>query len=216
MTDDGVSLCVMCIEILKKSACSLLLVMLLWFVAGAAYCSEIKKCQDAEGNWHYGNFADQACGNSVINSIDETGTITGSEAPSPTEEELRRKEELAEEIEAEKKFAEVQRRKDLEVLRIYGSEETIASARDRKLQSIDNNIEVTRQIKSGTLKDIEKLGEMEKTKKVVRQLEERENAVKSYNRVIRHNLAERQKLSEKYISILTQFRESYTRIYGND
>ena len=181
----------------------------------AAYGQTIKKCQDADGKWHYGNFADEACGNATVDKIDATGTKVGVEKPLPTAEELARKQELAKALQEQKEFSEKQRKADLETIRIYGSEETIISTRDRKLASIDNNIDVTRQIKEGTLEDIEKLEKMKKTKKVERQLGERENAVKSYNRVIRHNLTEREKLSDKYITILTQFREAHKRVYGN-
>jgi len=179
-----------------------------------AFAQTIKKCQDADGKWHYGDFADEACGNATVDKIDKTGTKVGEDAPPPTAEEIAKKEMLAKALEEQKQFTANQRKEDLETIRIYGSEETIISTRDRKLESIDNNIDVTRQIKEGTLQDIAKLEELKKTKKVKRQLQERENAVKSYNRVIRHNLTEREKLSEKYIGILTKFREAHKRVYG--
>jgi hypothetical protein len=188
--------------------------LILGLGAPNAFAQTIKKCQDADGKWHYGDFADQACGNTTVDKIDKTGTKVGEDAPPPTAEELAEKEMIAKALKEQKEFSKKQRKEDLETIRIYGSEETIISTRDRKLESIDNNIDVTRQIKAGTLQDIEKLEQLKKTKKVKRQLLERENAVKSYNRVIRHNLTEREKLSEKYITILTQFREAHQRVYG--
>ncbi len=182
---------------------------------GAAQAQQIKKCQDAGGNWHYGNFADEACGESAVDQLHESGVVVSRELPPPSQDELERQARMEEAIQIQQEFTEEQRQRDLEILRIYGSEETIISTRDRKLASIDNNIDITRQIKDGTLKDIEKLNQQKKTKKVERQLEEREEAVKSYNRVIRHNLSEREKLSEKYISILNEFREARERVYGN-
>ncbi len=176
---------------------------------------QIKKCQDAEGNWHYGSFAAAACGDAVVEKFNSTGTKVGEDRPPPSEAEIKKQEDLAKAAEIAEEQKQILRKKDIEIVRIYGSEETIISTRDRKLASIDNNIEVTRQIKEGTIKDINKLKEMKKTKKVARQLEERENAVKSYNRVIRHNLTEREKLSENYITILAEFREAHTRIYGD-
>ena len=177
--------------------------------------SDIKKCQDADGNWHYGTFADEACAASVVDELDESGTKVGEDRPPPTAEELAEQEALAKLQESQDLTSEAQRKKDLELIRIYGSEETIVSTRDRKLASIDNNIDVTRQIKAGTLKDIDKLLKMKQTKKVQRQLEERENAIKSYDRVIRHNMSEREKLAEKYSTILVEFHEAHARIYGD-
>jgi hypothetical protein len=177
--------------------------------------ADIKKCQDAEGNWHYGTFADEACAASVVDELDKSGTKVGEDRPPPSAEELAEQERLAKLQESQSLTAEEQRKKDLELVRIYASEETIVSTRDRKLTSIDNNIDVTRQIKAGTLKDIDKLLKMKQTKKVQRQLEERENAIKSYDRVIRHNMSEREKVAEKYTNILVEFSEAYARIYGN-
>lgn len=181
---------------------------------GPAEAQQIKKCQDADGNWHYGNFADEACRESAVDELHETGVKIGTDLPPPSEEELERKARMEESEKLQKELGEDQRKRDLEVLRIYGNEETIITTRDRKLAAIDNNIDVTRQIKEGTLKDIEKLMNMKQTKKVKRQLEEREDAVASYNRVIRHNLTERERLSEQYISLLNEFREARKRVYG--
>lgn len=202
----------------KYSSGLAVLAAALFISAGSPSISQaqsIKKCQDADGKWHYGDFADEACAKSVVDELSESGTKVGEDRPPPSAEELAEQEALAKLQEAEKNSEETQRKKDLEVVRIYGSEETIISTRDRKLASIDNNIDVTQQIKAGTLKDIDKLLKMKQTKKVQRQLEERENAIKSYDRVIRHNMAEREKLAEKYSAILVEFRDAHARIYGN-
>ena len=184
-------------------------------IPSISQAADIKKCQDADGKWHYGTFADEACAASVVDELDESGTKVGEDRPPPTAEEIAEQEALAKLLESQNLSSEAQRKKDLEMVRIYGSEETIVSTRDRKLASIDNNIDVTRQIKAGTLKDIDKLLKMKQTKKVKRQLEERENAIKSYDRVIRHNMSEREKVAEKYSNILVEFSEAYARIYGN-
>ncbi len=179
----------------------------------SAQAAEIKKCQDAEGNWHYGSFAALSCADANVDEIDATGTKTGVDKPPPSAEEIAKREELQAAILKAKQDKKNQRTQDLEVIRIYGTEQTIISTRDRKLAAIDKNIDVTRQIKNGTLKDIEKLNKLKKTKKTLKLLKEREEAVKSYNRVIRHNLTAREELSEKYISILSDFREAYGRVY---
>ncbi|MBX2867924.1 MAG: hypothetical protein KTR18_04585 [Acidiferrobacterales bacterium] len=183
------------------------------FTLESAHAAEIKKCQDADGNWHYGNFAALSCANANVDEIDATGTKTGVDKPPPSAEEIAKQEEVQAAVLKAKEDKKKQRNQDLEVIRIYGTEQTIISTRDRKLAAIDKNIEVTRQIKSGTLKDIEKLNKLKKTKKTLKLLKEREEAVKSYNRVIRHNLTAREELSEKYISILSEFREAYGRVY---
>jgi len=179
-----------------------------------AAAESIKKCQDAEGNWHYGDFADLACADSVVDELSETGTKVGEDLPPPSEEELRRKEEMAKAIDEQKQFSVEQRKRDLEVVRIYGSEDTIIATRDRKIAAIDNNINVTEQIKAGTVKDINKLLKMKQSNKVKKLLEEREVAVESYDRVIRHNRTEKEKLVAKYDQVMLDFKGAYKRIYG--
>lgn len=198
----------------KPTAVLTAVTILMVALMGPAMAQQIKKCQDADGNWHYGNFADEACSDSAVDELHETGVTIGTDLPPPSDEEVQRQARMDEAKKMQEEFGEEQRKRDLEVLRIYGNEQTIVATRDRKLAAIDNNIDVTRQIKAGTMKDIDKLLKMKQTKKVKRQLEEREDAVKSYNRVIRHNLTEREKLSEKYITLLNEFREARKRVYG--
>jgi len=181
---------------------------------GTAFAADIQKCQDAEGNWHYGNHASFLCGDGDIDQLDATGTKTGVDKPPPSAEEFQKIEDEKEAIEQAKLAKKAQRDKDLEILRTYGTEESIISTLDRKLESIDKNIQVTRKIKEGTLSDLEKLKKLKQTKKNKNFVKEREDAIKSYNRVIRNNLTMREQLSEQYISILSEFREAHGRIYA--
>lgn len=183
-------------------------------MSGVVNAQGIKKCQDAEGNWHYGTVAAEACAESVIDELNESGTKVGENLPPPSEEELQRKAALSQAIEEQQEFSVEQRKSDLEIVRIYGSEDSIIATRDRKIEAIDNNIDVTRQIKAGTLKDIDKLEKMKQTQKVKKLLDERVVAVESYDRVISHNLGERDKLADKYDQVLLDFRAAYKRVYG--
>ncbi len=175
--------------------------------------ADIEKCQDENGEWHYGNFAADECAlSSDITSLNEEGTEVGTKAPPPTMEELAKAEaaRLAEEVAAAER--KKQREDDTNVVRIFGSEEVIISTRDRKLASIDNNIEITRQIKDGVLKDIESLKVRPQTAKVKNQIKDREVAIQSYDVVIEQSLFEREKLLKNYIEILESFRGASERL----
>lgn len=176
------------------------------------FAAEIKKCQDEQGNWHYGNFADAACANTEITKLSDSGTEIGREAPPLTREELDRRQAKEKEKEEEKNRRNRQRIQDQNIVQIYGSEETIISTRDRKLESIDNNLEVTRQLKAGILSDLEELRKRAQSNKVKELIEEREQAIQSYDEVIQQSLVEREKLTAKYSEILQQFRESANRL----
>ncbi|MEM7196090.1 MAG: hypothetical protein AAF402_14175 [Pseudomonadota bacterium] len=172
----------------------------------------IKKCQDENGVWHYGDFAAQECEAAIVSELNEDGIKVGEDVPPPSAEELKAQEEAESAARKAAIDEEEQRKKDAEVVKIYGSEEIILSTRDRKLASIDNNVDVTRQIKSGIVKDINTLKKRKQTPKVKKLIEEREQAIKSYDRVISQNLAERDKLSQKYSEIMRQFRRASARI----
>jgi len=101
---------------------------------------EIKKCQDADGKWHYGDTAADECARSKITVIDKRGLKVEEVGAPPTAEELeRRKIEAAEQQEADAK-AEQEKRARERILSIYDSEAAIFRARDERLGHIDRQI----------------------------------------------------------------------------
>ena len=102
----------------------------------------IKKCKDADGNWHYGDTAVEACNTSKITTLNKRGVITDEEAPPKTDEELAAEKQAA--LEEEKRVerelaAEEERRR---ILNIYESEDDILRQRDNQLSSVQGNIDV--------------------------------------------------------------------------
>ena len=178
-----------------------------------AMAQEMAKCQDGEGNWHYGDFAAAECANnSEITNMSETGTVIGTVAAPPTKEELAAEKKQKKEAQEMAKKKQKQEEYDQSIVQIYGSEEVILSTRDRKLASIDNNLDVTRQLKQGILADIEVLKQKKQSKKVKTQIEERVKAIVSYDEVIQQSLFERGKLENKYTEILEVFRSASSRL----
>ena len=75
----------------------------------------IKKCQDADGKWHYGDIAVEECENSKITTLTDRGFIKEEEAAPKTEAELRAEAEeqaLMEKEEREKREAEEERARE--------------------------------------------------------------------------------------------------------
>ncbi len=102
----------------------------------------ITKCQDAEGRWHYGNYASEQCaGDAPITELRESGvTVEVREAP-PTLEELQAEKTRAlAEREAQIKREE-KLRIDRELLAKYESEEVILSLRDQRIQELRKQID---------------------------------------------------------------------------
>ena len=188
------------------------LVMLLG-AYGVAHSTGIKKCQDEDGNWHYGNFADTECAqDGSVTKLNSGGEVVGVEKPPPTQEELDEQNRIKKEAAAKKKKLKQQIQHDQNIVRIYGSEDVIISTRDRKLESIDSNIEVTQQLRKGIVADLDELKSRKQTKKINGLIKERENAIKSYDQVISQSKSEREKLELKYEDILKSFRDASDRL----
>jgi chromosome segregation ATPase len=122
---------------------SLLTVTLPTFAAGSssnAPATRIKKCQDAQGQWHYGDDASDACARSKVIELDTRGIKRGEIAAPLTEAELKAREQNREAEEKQHKLAEEQNRRDQQLLATYAIEDDIVLTRDRKLSDIESQI----------------------------------------------------------------------------
>jgi len=131
---------------LKTLTRSLLLTLLLAGIDGllATNAWAIKKCQDSEGNWHYGDFAVHACSQSKITTLDARGNITEEqEAPLTDQEKQAQAEALR--LEKEQLAKETAQREERNrILSIYETEADIERQRDNQLYSVQSNIDVTK------------------------------------------------------------------------
>lgn len=100
----------------------------------------IKKCQDAQGRWHYGDEAADACAQSKVIELDTRGIKRGVIDAPLTEAELKARAAGLEETEKAKKLAEQQKRRDDQLLATYAVEDDLNLSRDRKLADIDTQI----------------------------------------------------------------------------
>lgn len=113
--------------------------------AGAALAADtkgarIKKCQDAQGRWHYGDEAADACAQSKVIELDTRGIKRNVIDAPLTEAELKARAAGLEETEKARKLAEQQKRRDDQLLATYAVEDDIILSRDRKLADIDTQI----------------------------------------------------------------------------
>lgn len=100
----------------------------------------IKKCQDGQGKWHYGDTADAECARSKVIELDQRG-IQRREISAPlTEQELKARQAKLQEEEEERKRLEEQQRRDQLLLATYAVEADIISMRDRKISEIGAQI----------------------------------------------------------------------------
>lgn len=172
---------------------------------GAAHGQSITKCQDAEGNWHYGDFAAEACAEeSTVTEIDERGLkINESEAP-PTQEELdaRKAAEQREQEEVERRAR--QEKKDRRLLQTYDSTQAIVTAREQRVQALERDLESHRLFRQDLVDEkqaLENSGENgEHLSEVGRQIEQYDQAIQKLEQ-------ERQSTIEEYNEDLERYRE---------
>ena len=102
----------------------------------------IKKCQDKDGNWHYGDLEVEACKTSKVTTLDERGIVKDVRAAPKTDDELAAEAKIQE---VERKEAERNKKEEDErnrILSIYETEADIERQRNNQLYSVQSNIDV--------------------------------------------------------------------------
>ena len=111
--------------------------------------STIKKCQDAQGQWHYGDTAAAECATARITEIDEEGRKIGEIAAPTTSAEREALRELERKDAETKAQAEQRRLDDQRLLRAYETEADLLRARDQRLAHIDHTMKGNAQLLAG-------------------------------------------------------------------
>lgn len=172
-------------------------------VAGAAHAQTISKCQDAEGNWHYGDFAAEACAEDAnVTELDERGVkIKELEAP-PTQEELEAQQAAArqEELEAERRAR--QQAEDRRLLHTYDSAQAIVNAREQRVTAINQELESHELFRQDLVDERQEAdgSNNEHAKELDTQIEQ-------YDHAIERLKEERRELVEQYDKELKRYRK---------
>lgn len=169
---------------------------------GAASAETITKCQDSEGNWHYGDFAAEACAeDGTITEIDERGLkVNESEAP-PTQEELDAQKTAREQQEAEASRRERQEAEDRRLLQTYDSTQAIVDAREERVSAINQEIESHELFRQDLVDEKQRLeGDGDR-------VAELEGQIAQYDEAIRRLQQEREETKQKYNRDLERYRE---------
>lgn len=123
-----------------KFKSGLLLILISLQATQVAYA--ITRCQDADGKWHYGDYATDVCNESKLTELNDRGFIVNEVDAPKTDEELAAAEQEAE----SQRLKEVQERETREekerILSIYETEQDIDRQRDNKLNAVQSNIDV--------------------------------------------------------------------------
>jgi len=126
-------------------------------LAADAKGARIKKCQDAQGRWHYGDEAADACAQSKVIELDTRGIKRNVIDAPLTEAELKARAAGLEEAEKAKKLAEQQKRRDDQLLATYAVEDDLILSRDRKLADIDTQIKSSESTLASLQKSLDRI-----------------------------------------------------------
>lgn len=118
----------------------------------------IKKCQDASGTWHYGDFAAQECERAKVTEINQRGIKVKEHARIPTKEELAAQAAEREAAKEEAQRLAAIRREEQRLLNTYESPEAIIRARDDRVIAIDRDIATNNKLKEKYVAEAKALG----------------------------------------------------------
>ena len=182
--------------------------------ASAESAQTIKKCQDEEGKWHYGDQAAEACARSRITEINDRGLKVDETLPVDEVEAARQQEEADRSAEIR---AREQKAKDQRVLAMYDSEQAIVYSRDQRLNSIDNYIEIHNELLDGlvvNLKRMEKDAGASPTKQEKKQILSQKSQIADYEAAIASRTADRETETARFEGLMANYRSALERTGG--
>lgn len=182
----------------------------------ASNVSAITKCQDADGKWHYGDYADEECAASGLHTeIDgKSGLKVREDGPPPTAEEVKAEEDAKAAQEAAERLAAEQKAREDKLLSIYESEQSIITARDTRLASVDNMISINNDLRQSLVEQLAKLEDLRKSaseddaaNKLDQDIAKTRAQISDYDAANKARLAERAEIERKYNLDLANYRK---------
>lgn len=165
----------------------------------------VKKCQDANGQWHYGNYVASECVSENVTELLEDGRSVDVRVVLPTNEELAAEQLKEEEVKNAKIREEERKRIDAQLLRKYESEQNLINIRDKKLAELQKK-------KSFNTVQLQTLvADMEKRTKPKNDLEEQElhelqQLIGRYERAVAQTDNTIERTIDEFDQLLSRFR----------
>jgi hypothetical protein len=185
--------------------------------SGEKSTTTIRKCQDAQGRWHFGDFAAEECEHSKVIEMSTQGVKKKEIAAPLTAEQLKQQEEQHAESERERLRAEERKRRDEVLLSSYGTESDIAYVRDRKLAQIEAAIQASegtltplRTVLARMEKQLEeetKRGDQKAIKQTTQSIKQTQEQIARHEATIAAKKAEQIAVRKQYEEELARYRE---------
>ena len=176
----------------------------------------IKKCQDAQGKWHYGDDAADACARSKVIELDQRGIKRKETAAPLTEAQLKERESKRAAEEEQKRLETEQQQRDQQLLTTYTHEDDIKHMSTRKVGEIETQIKFAEEaIKSlrGSLARLQSQAAQEQrtgqkvSPQTAKAIANNEAQIARHETNIQKMRKEQETLRVKYQADLERFRE---------
>ncbi|MHB8742260.1 MAG: hypothetical protein ACYC9L_03965 [Sulfuricaulis sp.] len=201
----------------KKSVYTLALAWGLSLLAVGSHADTsltIKKCQDATGQWHYGDNAADECAQSKVTVMTDEGVTQKVIAAPLTAQELKEHQAQQKVEEMKQQQADDQAKKDALLLSTYGSDEDITYIRDRKIAQVETMIQAS----EDTLKSlhaaltrmqaqVKDAGKGGVDKITAKNIEQTKSQIARHEELIAEKRQEQQALRDQYAGELQRYRE---------
>lgn len=179
--------------------------------------SKIRKCQDAQGRWHFGDYAAEECERSKITEMSGQGVKRGEIAAPPTAAELQQQDRQREELERERVKNQEQARRDDVLLSSYGGEQDIIYVRDRKLAQVQAAIKASEdtltplrnvlQRMENQLAEETRKGDQKAIAQSQKSVEQTKTQIARHEAIITAKRAEQEAIRKQYEEELARYRE---------
>ncbi len=165
----------------------------------------IKKCQDANGTWHYGDFAAFECERAKVTEINQRGITVKETARLPTKDELDAKKAELDKAKQDKKRLAAIRKEEQRLLTTYESLDAIVRARDDRVIAIDKEVATNEALKERLVKEDKHLARA-KDPRQQKRLKEVRDQIASFDQANARLTVERQEVIERYNALYMRYQ----------
>jgi len=170
----------------------------------------ITKCKDANGVWHYGDFAADHCAvDSDVTEINEHGVKVKVEEAVPDAHEIKQFSEISERKLQKQRSEQEARSRDLRLLAMYESIEDLVSDRDERVSYISEIIGANQEVLGSLHSQHSELSaryEENSSEQLKNDIETTEQSIELYERVIANRLREVKEVKMRYDADIQRYR----------
>lgn len=182
-------------------------------VLAAGNDAVIKKCQDANGQWHYGDTAASECAQSTVTEINSQGVEVNQQAAPLTPEQVKAQQAAKEKAQARREQEAQQQKEDQRLLSTYESADAIIRARDERIANINKFIKINNELVDNLKQNLSRLQSQLKgadknhADALNKEITRTKSQIADYDAANKQREQEREAVAKRYNTDLARYRE---------